>query len=71
MAREKYSKYIVAIIIALAGLAFLSSAVYYLVYLPVPTPMQQLKTRVMMWLQLEEAKNIEEYIEIEDKENNN
>ena len=49
------SVFLVALFIVIAGLLLLGMAVYYLVYLPVPAPMQPLKNRIM--LVLEESKN--------------
>ncbi len=48
--------YVSAAFIALAGLGFLALSLYYIIYLPVPTLMQPLKTRVLLVLGMEEAK---------------
>ncbi len=53
--KQKYPRYFMAMLIALGGLGFLSFAVYYIVYLPVPVALQPLKVRVLTVLQLEQA----------------
>ncbi len=48
---EKHrSVLLVAIFIAIAGIMFLVLAAYYLIYLPVPAPIQPLKQRVLLYM---------------------
>jgi type IV pilus assembly protein PilM len=55
---EKHrSVFLVAIFIAVAGIMFLGLAAYYLIYLPVPAPIQPLKQRVL--LHIDERSGIE------------
>ncbi len=51
--------YVTALFIALAGLGFLAFALYYLIYLPVPTPIYPLKTRVLIMLGMEADREVE------------
>jgi hypothetical protein len=67
MINEKFSRWIVALLIFGFGMFFLGLIVYYIAFLPVPTPMQPLKVRVITWLNLEEQ-NDETEIEIEIEE---
>jgi Tfp pilus assembly protein PilN len=47
--------YVVAVLIFLSSLGFLVFAVYYITFLPVPTPLQSLRVRILTTLQKEEA----------------
>lgn len=62
--------YVTAIFIAISGVGFLLFTVYYIAFLPVPTPMQPLKVRILTTLQLEEAQNnnldVVEVVELSD-----
>ncbi len=60
--KQKYPRYLVAMLIALGGLGFLLFAVYYIVYLPVPVALQPLKMRVLTVLQLEQILNQEGFV---------
>jgi hypothetical protein len=70
MINEKYSRWTVAILIFGFGMFFLGLIVYYIAFLPVPTPIQPLKARIITILNLENAEqeNIEESFEIEEVE---
>lgn len=52
---EKIPLYVTAIFIAVSGIGFLIFTVYYIAFLPVPTPMYPLRIRVLTTLQLEKA----------------
>ncbi len=54
MIRERYLRYLTALLIAVAGLGFFAFATYYIAYLPVPTAMQPLRVRILTALQLED-----------------
>ncbi|MDA3814750.1 MAG: hypothetical protein PF549_00075 [Patescibacteria group bacterium] len=65
MINEKYSRWTMALLIFGFGMFFLGLIVYYIAFLPVPTPIQPLKVRIITWLNLEEQKN-EDEIDIEE-----
>jgi type IV pilus assembly protein PilM len=50
---------LVAIFIVIAGFLLLGLSVYYLVYLPVPAPMQPLKSRILLVLEDETVETID------------
>ena len=58
---------VVAILIFLSSLGFLAFAVYYIAFLPVPTPMQSLKTRVLTTFNIEKSSEEEEVSEKEEE----
>jgi hypothetical protein len=72
MINEKYSRWMVALLIFGFGMFFLGLIVYYIAFLPVPTPMQPLKARIITFLNLENAgqenNNIEQDVEVEENE---
>jgi hypothetical protein len=72
MINEKYSRWMVALLIFGFGMFFLGLIVYYIAFLPVPTPMQPLKARIITFLNLENARqennNIEQDVEVEENE---
>jgi hypothetical protein len=73
MINEKYSRWTVALLIFGFGMFFLGLIVYYIAFLPVPTPIQPLKARIITFLQLEEGKqeideNEEDFEVIEEDE---
>jgi hypothetical protein len=71
MINEKYSRWMVALLIFGFGMFFLGLIVYYIAFLPVPTPIQPLKTRIITFLNLESAgqeNNIEQDVEVEENE---
>lgn len=76
MINEKYSRWTMALLIFGFGMFFLGLIVYYIVFLPVPTPIQPLKIRIITLLNLERQENeIEpkeeiDGVEIIDEENN-
>lgn len=47
---KQRSVLLVALFIAISGVMFLGLAVYYLIYLPVPAPIQPLKQRVLLFM---------------------
>ncbi|MDA3814751.1 MAG: pilus assembly protein PilM, partial [Patescibacteria group bacterium] len=50
---------LVAIFITIAGFLLLGLSIYYLIYLPVPAPMQPLKSRILLILEDEKAETID------------
>jgi hypothetical protein len=52
---KKLSSYLTATLIALAGLGVLVFAVWFIVKFPMPHPLQPLKHRIVVALQLEKA----------------
>jgi hypothetical protein len=54
--RQDMPIYVTAIFIAFSGIGFLLFTVYYIAFLPIPTPMQPLKLRVLTFLQLEQVR---------------
>ncbi len=57
--KREYPLKLAAGIIVLFSLSLLGLAVYYIVYLPVPAPMQPLKARILTILDMEEEEMIE------------
>ncbi len=60
--------HVTAVFIALAGIGFLAFALYYIIYLPVPSIMLPLKTRVITVLGLENVKSGEVFVVIRGEE---
>ncbi len=54
--RQDMPVYVTAIFIAFSGIGFLIFTVYYIAFLPIPTPMQPLRVRVLTYLQLEQVR---------------
>lgn len=54
--KKELPVFVVAILIFFSSLGFLAFAIYYIVFLPVPTVIQSLKVRILTTVQLEEAK---------------
>lgn len=54
---RKYPAYVVAVLIAMSGLAFLFFVIYYFAFLPVPSAMQPLRFRILTTVQLEQVIN--------------
>jgi hypothetical protein len=56
---KKISAYLTASMIALAGLGVLVFSVWYIISFPVPHPLQPLKQRIVVALQLEKIREAE------------
>ena len=64
--KSKYkSVLVVSLFITIAGLVLLGLSIYYLIYLPVPAPIQPLQDRVLTEMQQEGIQ--EEEVEVEDR----
>lgn len=62
---EKLPGYLTSLMIAFAGLGFFIFSLWYIVNFPVPYPMQPLKQRLVVMLQVEQAKlDVKDFVTI-------
>ncbi len=66
MINEKYSRWIVSLLIFGFGMFFLGLVVYYIAFFPVPVPIKPLKSRIVTWLHIDDVTIQSEAVEDED-----